>query len=33
MGSYAREARELMESEALRNLLNVLRELDNEGTA
>ena len=33
MGSYAREARELMESEALRNLLNVLRELDNRGTA
>ena len=33
MGSYAREARVLMESEALRNLLNVLRELDNGGTA
>jgi D-3-phosphoglycerate dehydrogenase len=28
MGSYAREARQLMESEALLNLLNALRELD-----
>lgn len=31
MGSYAREARELMESEALLNLLNALRELDGPG--
>ncbi|MGA9596925.1 MAG: NAD(P)-dependent oxidoreductase [Acidimicrobiia bacterium] len=28
MGSYAREARQLMESEALQNLLNALRKLD-----
>jgi D-3-phosphoglycerate dehydrogenase len=28
MGSYAREARQLMESEALQNLLNELRALD-----
>lgn len=28
MGSYAREARQLMESEALQNLLNALQELD-----
>jgi len=31
MGSYAREARQLMESEALQNLLNALLELDSEG--
>jgi D-3-phosphoglycerate dehydrogenase len=32
MGSYAREARQLMESEALQNLLNELRALDHEGS-
>ena len=28
MGSYAKEARQLMENEALQNLLNALREID-----
>jgi D-3-phosphoglycerate dehydrogenase len=32
MGSYAREARQLMESEALLNLLNALREIEGQGT-